>query len=362
MGKDLSAHPAPGGQPTEGRFARLTSNLLARKGHAEPSNAFNPFFGPIVPADRGGTGPAKSEEAPAWLSIVNERSLDAGYPANPSGNEVDRADAAPERDANAPAPASPAAGGRTDEPSVPRLRRDRVAPAGEQRPDQPAERRSILRKAPATTPDAAASAGGKIEPDGGFSGDYAPPSASAATVKVGDALRADKPPPSLRRPSPEPPGSAEAAEGRRSPHRPDAEPTRDDPAPMRPAQTDPADDLMRLAAAAVAAAASSAAAEALAGADPDREDDVAMIRRRANDPGLPRRAAVTFRMSTRDFLRMKLGSAELGISSQDILIEALGEYLDARGVEGLGDCQCLRRAADQYEAATQRNAGPAALE
>lgn len=354
MGKDLSAHPAPGGQPTEGRFARLTSNLLARKGHAEPSNAFNPFFGPIVPADRGGTGAAKNEEAPAWLSIVNERSLDAGYPANPLGDELERRDLAspppPEQ-----APAGTAGGKRitTPESDVPRLRRERTAPAQDESPSEPAKRASIIRKPLAVAPspvDAGSTREARPEQIGKETDGRSPAVGDETTARQSASS------PSLPSRGVNPAGEPGGA------IRPADDPILAEEIARNVERPDPADDLMRLAAAAVAAAASSAAAGALAGADADREDDAAIIRRKANDPGLPRRAAVTFRMSTRDFLRMKLGSAELGISSQDILIEALGEYLDARGVEGLGDCQCLRRAADQYEAATERNAGSGAAE
>jgi hypothetical protein len=57
-----------------------------------------------------------------------------------------------------------------------------------------------------------------------------------------------------------------------------------------------------------------------------------------------RRAAVTFRMTARDFLRLKLGSAELDMTAQDIILEAVEEFLDARGVESLAGCQCLKSA------------------
>lgn len=60
----------------------------------------------------------------------------------------------------------------------------------------------------------------------------------------------------------------------------------------------------------------------------------------------PKRAAVTFRMSVHDFLRLKLASAELERSSQDIILEAIETYLDAHDVERLDDCKCLRTAAD----------------
>lgn len=60
----------------------------------------------------------------------------------------------------------------------------------------------------------------------------------------------------------------------------------------------------------------------------------------------PKRAAVTFRMSVHDFLRLKLGSAELERSSQDIIIDAIEAYLDVHDVERLDDCKCLRIAGD----------------
>lgn len=58
-----------------------------------------------------------------------------------------------------------------------------------------------------------------------------------------------------------------------------------------------------------------------------------------------KRAAVTFRMSVPDFLRLKLASAELEISSQEIILDALCGYLDAKGVERLDECSCLAKAA-----------------
>jgi len=64
-----------------------------------------------------------------------------------------------------------------------------------------------------------------------------------------------------------------------------------------------------------------------------------------------RRAAVTFRMPTRDYLRMKLASAELETSCQDLLLSALEEYLDALGIERLDQCPCLARAAGACDAA-----------
>ena len=58
-----------------------------------------------------------------------------------------------------------------------------------------------------------------------------------------------------------------------------------------------------------------------------------------------KRAAVTFRMSVHDFLRLKLAAAELEMASQDIVVNAIEAYLDAQGVERLEDCRCLARTA-----------------
>lgn len=60
-----------------------------------------------------------------------------------------------------------------------------------------------------------------------------------------------------------------------------------------------------------------------------------------------KRAAVTFRLTPHDFLRLKLAGAELSMSGQDILTEALSAYLDVRGVESFANCRCLREAADR---------------
>jgi hypothetical protein len=63
----------------------------------------------------------------------------------------------------------------------------------------------------------------------------------------------------------------------------------------------------------------------------------------------PRRAAVTVRLTVPEFLRLKLGSAQLGLTSQAILAEAVARYLDQEGVETLAECPCLKRAADGGE-------------
>ncbi|MGE0409516.1 MAG: hypothetical protein AB7P23_09685 [Amphiplicatus sp.] len=59
-----------------------------------------------------------------------------------------------------------------------------------------------------------------------------------------------------------------------------------------------------------------------------------------------KRAAVTFRMSVHDFLRLKLASAELETPSQEIIIDAVEAYLDEKGVERLDECVCLAKTAE----------------
>ena len=59
-----------------------------------------------------------------------------------------------------------------------------------------------------------------------------------------------------------------------------------------------------------------------------------------------RRVQVSFRVSTRDFMRLKLAAAELGRPSQDLIIESVHRLLDEYGVEQFDECACLARAAD----------------
>jgi len=70
----------------------------------------------------------------------------------------------------------------------------------------------------------------------------------------------------------------------------------------------------------------------------------------AERPGGPR-AAVTVRLQTSAFLRLKLASAQHRRTSQDLLAAALDEYLDRLGVQAAKNCACLRRAAEAEAAA-----------
>jgi hypothetical protein len=53
------------------------------------------------------------------------------------------------------------------------------------------------------------------------------------------------------------------------------------------------------------------------------------------------RAGVTVQLTAREFMRLSLGARELGQSAQELIAEAIEEYLDARGVISLGGCSCL---------------------
>lgn len=53
------------------------------------------------------------------------------------------------------------------------------------------------------------------------------------------------------------------------------------------------------------------------------------------------KAGVTVQLTAREFMRLSLGAAELEQSAQELIVEAIEEYLDARGVLSLGGCSCL---------------------
>ena len=53
------------------------------------------------------------------------------------------------------------------------------------------------------------------------------------------------------------------------------------------------------------------------------------------------KAGVSVQLTAREFMRLSLGAAELEQSAQDLIAEAIEEYLDARGVLSLGGCACL---------------------
>lgn len=52
-------------------------------------------------------------------------------------------------------------------------------------------------------------------------------------------------------------------------------------------------------------------------------------------------AGVTVQLTAREFMRLSLGAAELQQPAQELIAEAIEEYLDTRGVLSLGGCSCL---------------------
>jgi hypothetical protein len=57
----------------------------------------------------------------------------------------------------------------------------------------------------------------------------------------------------------------------------------------------------------------------------------------------PVRAGVTVQLTAREFMRLSLGAAELNQPAQELIVEAIEDYLDARGVESLGGCACIQK-------------------
>jgi hypothetical protein len=54
------------------------------------------------------------------------------------------------------------------------------------------------------------------------------------------------------------------------------------------------------------------------------------------------RAGITVDLAPQAFMRLALGAAELDVAVQELIADAIEEYLDARGVASLGDCACLK--------------------
>lgn len=76
---------------------------------------------------------------------------------------------------------------------------------------------------------------------------------------------------------------------------------------------------------------------------PERPESPKPMRRGA------RTAAVTFRVTAKDFLRLQLGAAQLGSAPQDIITAAINDYLDRSGIVSADRCVCLRQAAQRLD-------------
>ena len=57
------------------------------------------------------------------------------------------------------------------------------------------------------------------------------------------------------------------------------------------------------------------------------------------------RATVSAHLGPRAFMRLSLGAAELNLPSEELIAEAIEEYLDARGVDSLGGEEFLKKLA-----------------
>ena len=57
------------------------------------------------------------------------------------------------------------------------------------------------------------------------------------------------------------------------------------------------------------------------------------------------RASVSAQLGVREFMRLTLGAAELRLPAEELIAEAIEEYLDARGVESLGGEEFFKKLA-----------------
>lgn len=62
-------------------------------------------------------------------------------------------------------------------------------------------------------------------------------------------------------------------------------------------------------------------------------------------PGAETRATVSAPLTVREFMRLSLGAAELRLPPEQLIAEAIEEYLDARGVDSLGGEEFLKKLA-----------------
>lgn len=273
----------------ESRFAALTSGLLARKGQAAPSNS------PVI-------DPAEETEA-FTLS-------DALIPRKKDGKDKDgrtRGAASPSPLSIAPRAAPPAIA-RAEPPAAPA-----PAPAPAPKP-QPARPAAAMRAEPAPAPKAAPKPVSAPAPqpitvinERSFEAGY-PDNPSAEEIEALEA-EADE--------------VASYFENFGADAVPEARDLffDDDPAPAH----DPLDDLDD-------------------GFDDDQPAPPAATNGGAAAPA-ETRATVSAQLGARAFMRLSLGAAELNLSSEDLIAEAIEEYLDARGIDSLGGEEFLKKLA-----------------
>ena len=73
------------------------------------------------------------------------------------------------------------------------------------------------------------------------------------------------------------------------------------------------------------------------------EDCESYVPLAAGENGTSRRSSVTFRLDATRYLCLKMASAKLGRTHQDILTAALDMYLQSLADDALSDCSCLQQ-------------------
>jgi hypothetical protein len=270
----------------ESRFAALTSGLLARKGQAAPSNS------PIVDAAEETEAFTLSDALIPRKGAPKENKAKTPPPPQPSLTAPPRA----------PAPAAAP-------PPPPQLR---ASPPSQ--PPKAAAKPPAAPPAPAPKPAVKAAPAAPQQPitiinERSFEAGY-PDNPSVEEIEAIEA-EADEVVTYLDR------MGAEAADDGKDHFFED-----DSPPPLR----DPLDDLDDAFDDPVPAALSSPAAS-----------------KAAVDPVL--RANVAASLGVREFMRLTLGAAELRLPAEQLIAEAIEEYLDARGVESLGGEEFFKKLA-----------------
>ncbi len=322
----------------ESRFAALTSGLLARKGQAAPSNS--PIADPAEETEAFTPGDALIPRKLAPKDAKNKISVPGLTPlqhaARPIAQPVAQSAALPAQAPLRPAPL-PAA---TPVPPPPALAAANAKAPARSQPERAATipapnlvQRPPVQKPP---PKGAAQAVPPAKPltvinERSYEAGY-PDNPSAEDIAAMEA-EADEVVSYF-----EQLGSAPAADGE------DLFFDDEDPAPVTPpppALRDPLDELddeiaalsMASSLSAPGAASSSAPAPWVAARAPKPA------------PGSPVRAGVSAQLTVREFMRLSLGAVELDLPLEELIAEAIEEYLDARGIDSLGDNEFLEKLA-----------------
>ncbi len=290
MTKKSSAQAGEG--KLESRFAALTSGLLARKGQAAPSNspiidgaeeteAFT-LSDALIPRKKDGKEKGKGQASSSPLSVAPR----AAPPPPPAPARVEPAP---------PPPSPPAAKAQPVKPQP--------APAQPVRAESPPAAKAAPKPAPAAQPIT-------VINERSFEAGY-PDNPSTEEIEALEA-EADEVASYFENFGAD--GGADARELFFD----------DEPAPDE--DRDPLDDLDD-------------------GFD-DADLKAAAPAGAVQGPAAPEtRATVSAHLGARAFMRLSLGAAELNLRSEELIAEAIEEYLDARGVDSLGGEEFLKKLA-----------------